>query len=127
MKIDQKESMGSRIKRIRKKLGIGQAEFAKMVEISGKSAVSKYELDQRGAEIPTLIKISKVGNKSLDWLLVDRPPPKEKKVDKKLRDIIAQVERIFREGDSKKLSTILTMLNLMDPGKTRDRKDNQKK
>jgi len=127
VKIDQKESMGSRIKRVRKKLGINQAEFAKLIEISGASAVSKYELDQRGAEISTLIKISKVGNKSLDWLLVDRPPPKEKKVDKKLRDIIAQVERIFREGDSKKLSTIQTMLNLMDPGKTRDQKDKQKK
>jgi len=127
VKSDKKESMGSRIKRVRKKLGLNQPEFADLIGISGASAVSKYELDQRGAEISTLIKISKVGNKSLDWLLVDRPPPKEKKVDKKLRDIIAQVERIFREGDSKKLSTIQTMLNLMDPGKTSARKYKQKK
>ena len=127
MKSDQKETLGRRIKRIRNKLGINQAEFANLVGISGASAVSKYELDQRGAEIPTLIKISKLGNKSLDWLLVDRPPPKEKNAEKNLRNIITQVERIFREGDSKKLSTIQNMINLMDPGKTSPRKDKQKK
>jgi len=50
-----------------------------------------------------LIKISNLGNKSFDWLLVDRPPPKEKKADKNLRNIITQVEHVFREGDSRRV------------------------
>lgn len=127
MKNEILEGLGNRIKRIRKKLRISQADFAKMLGVSGASAVSKYELEQREPDISTLVKISQLGNRSLNWLLVNRPPPKEKKVDKKLGKIISQTERIFREGNPKKLSALRYILNSMDPDASRDRKDKPKR
>lgn len=73
--MDDLEKIGSRIRAVREGLNLNQAEFAEKLGLSGPSAVSKYEKAQNEPNIAMLTKISKLGNKSLDWLLTGKEPP----------------------------------------------------
>jgi transcriptional regulator with XRE-family HTH domain len=119
--LSKMNSIGSRIKTVREGLGQSQAQLAELIG-GGAARVSKFEKDQREPSIETLIKIAQLGNKSLDWLLTGQSPGSKKEVDKSLGKIIAQVERIYREGNSKKLSSIKYILDLADPGQIKKRK-----
>lgn len=113
---------GDRIKSIRIKMGLNQTDFAAKLRLGGPAIVSKYERGQREPEIATLTKISKLGNKSLDWLLTGKAASVQKDVDKKLGKLTAQLERIYHEGDSKTISGVQIVLDLADPRKTKRKK-----
>ena len=68
------DNLGIRIREIRERLGLNQTEVAEKLGLGGPAAVSKYEKNQREPEIDILIKISKLGNRSLDWLLTGEGP-----------------------------------------------------
>ena len=114
---------GSRIKKVRMQIGLNQAAFAKKLSLSGPTVISKYERDQREPEIAILVKIAKLANKSLDWLLTGKSSVKQKAVEKKLGEIIAQVDRIYREGNAKKLSAVKYFLDMADPDPAKKKKD----
>jgi len=69
------QEIGRRISEIRKTLDINQTQFGEMLGI-GKTTVSKYEKGGTKRGIPTedLVKIAKIGNKSLDWLVAGIEP-----------------------------------------------------
>ena len=114
---DEPYNTGSRIKEVRMQMGLNQAAFAKRLSLTGPTIVSKYERDQRKPEIATLVKVAELGNKSLDWLLTGKSSFKQKPVEKKLGEIIAQVDRIYREGNTRKLSAVKYFLDMADPQK----------
>lgn len=62
------DTLGQRIRTIRKTLDLTQAEFAKRLRISS-STVSSYEIGDSQPSIEVLTKLSKIGNVSFDWLL----------------------------------------------------------
>ena len=63
-------SLGPRIKYIRKRLGCNQDEFAKKLNLRNKQSISFYELDKTFPTIDTLAEIAKMGEVTMDWLLV---------------------------------------------------------
>ena len=63
------ESLGQKIKQIRKKLKLNQQDFALKIGLESAVAISNYENDQRFPDKNKLILISKLGNISLDELL----------------------------------------------------------
>ncbi len=109
------ENLGLRIKEVRMGMGLNQGAFAKELNLRGPAVISKYEKGQREPEIATLIIISKLANKGIDWILTGKSSVKQKPVEKKLGELIAQVDRIYREGNTKKLSAIKYVLDMADP------------
>jgi len=118
VKNDASGSTGLRIKQVRLQAGLNQVEFAERLGLGGPTVVSKYEKDQREPEIAVLKNIAKMGRRSLDWLLTGKAAPAQKNVDKKLGKLTAQLERIYEEGDSKKISGIQVLLDMADPQKS---------
>lgn len=102
---------------------VSQTAFAKKLNLSGPAVISKYEKNQREPEIANLVKIANLGNKSLDWLLTGKSTVKQKPVEKKLGEIFAQVERIYREGNTKKLSAVKYVLDMADPDPVKKKKN----
>lgn len=62
--------LGERIKEIRKKLGLKQEQFADLLNIESKTAISYWENNQRTpGDINILVTIASLGKVTLDWLL----------------------------------------------------------
>jgi phage repressor protein C with HTH and peptisase S24 domain len=61
-------SIGLRIASVRKTLGLSQGEFASQLGIS-QAKLSHYEVGRNDPDYETLVKISKLGSVTLDWLL----------------------------------------------------------
>lgn len=61
--------LGGRIKQIRKMLDLNQEDFAVKLGFETPVAISYYENNKRTPDVSTLVKIAKLGNVSLDWLL----------------------------------------------------------
>jgi len=74
-KLSMTETLGQRIKRIRKGLNLNQADFALKIGLQSAVAISNYENDLRSPDKNKLIKISEVGKISLDELLTDVETP----------------------------------------------------
>jgi len=123
VKLSFPDSFGGRVKKIRSKMRLSQTAFAEKLSVGGPATVSKYEKNQREPDIATLVKIAKLGNKSLDWLLTGKSSFKQKPAGKKLGEIIAQVDRIFREGNARKLSAVKYFLDMADPDPVKKKKD----
>ena len=64
-------SLGEKIKKIRKDKKLNQTEFALKIGLESAMAISAYENNQTEPDISKLIKISEIGNISLDELLMD--------------------------------------------------------
>lgn len=62
-------TLGERIRHIRKKLRLNQAQFAAALGIKSGTSVSKYEDDQRRPGKNVLQEIARLGNVSVDRLL----------------------------------------------------------
>jgi len=60
--------MGERIKEIRKELKLRQVDFADLLNTT-QNNVAKYENGYTEPNIKMMIKIAKLGSRSLDWLL----------------------------------------------------------
>jgi len=72
-------TLGERIKTIRKREKLNQADFAIKIGLESPMAISAYENNQTEPDISKLIKISEIGNISLDELLTGNQsaPPKQ--------------------------------------------------
>jgi len=123
VKIGNSGFLGERIKSIRREMGLNQAVFAKKLGLGGSTVISKYEKNQREPEIAILIRISELGNKNLNWLLTGKSSKDQKRGDKKLEKLISQIERLYREGDPKKISAIQVLLDLAAPPKPLKKKN----
>ncbi len=62
-------TLGDRIKKIRKGLNLNQVDFALKIGLESAVAISQYESNRREPDINKLKKICEVGNISLDELL----------------------------------------------------------
>ncbi|MEN6316619.1 MAG: helix-turn-helix transcriptional regulator [Clostridiaceae bacterium] len=69
-------TLGDRIRNIRKRLKLNQADFALKIGLESPMAISSYENNQTEPDISKLIKISEIGNISLDELLTGKAPSK---------------------------------------------------
>jgi len=69
--VDVLESLGKRIKLVRKRLRLTQLEFAQQVNVS-KSSVVNYELAKRIPDALFLIKLIEKFNISPDWLMTGK-------------------------------------------------------
>ena len=63
-------SLGGRIKSVRSKLNLNQEEFAKKLKLKNKQSISFYEVNKTYPSVDTLIEIAKLGDVTLDWLLL---------------------------------------------------------
>jgi transcriptional regulator with XRE-family HTH domain len=61
-------SIGSIIRNLRKEKGLSQEEFAKLLFVS-QDTVSLWELDKSLPDIETLIKISKLFNVTIEYIV----------------------------------------------------------
>lgn len=61
--------LSERIKFVREKLGISQSVLAKELGLESPMAISSYESGKTEPDISKLIKLSKMANVTLDWLL----------------------------------------------------------
>lgn len=69
--------IGSRIRKVRKDLGLSQGELAKKLDLKSKMAVSHYEKGDSDPEYESIEKISKLSGASVDWLLYGEITEKE--------------------------------------------------
>ncbi|PKN71229.1 MAG: hypothetical protein CVU54_02065 [Deltaproteobacteria bacterium HGW-Deltaproteobacteria-12] len=70
-------TLGERIKKIRKDKKLNQADFALKIGLESPMAISAYENNQTEPDISKLIKISEIGNITLDELITGVTTPKE--------------------------------------------------
>lgn len=66
-------TLGKKIKQIREKLKLNQAQFAQLLGFESPMAVSHYEKDKRVPDLNTLVKIAEMGNVSLDFFTGKEP------------------------------------------------------
>lgn len=62
-------SIGDRIKEVRKAKGLNQKAFAKLIGLKSAIAISRYERNLRKHNISILVNIAQKCNISLDWLI----------------------------------------------------------
>lgn len=110
------DEIGDRIKLVRSRLGLNQGDFAERLGLGGAALISKYELGHLAPGIETLIKISRLGQESLDWLILGGVD-KKKPTDKKLQKLILKVEDIYNEKKRTKIITLKTILECLAPEK----------
>ena len=110
------DEIGDRIKLVRSRLGLNQGDFAERLGLGGAALISKYELGYLAPGIETLVKISRLGQESLDWLILGGVD-KKKPTDKKLQKLILKVEDICKEKKRAKITTLKTMLECLAPMK----------
>ena len=68
------DTIGDRIRRIRKGLGLNQLDFAIKIGLESAMAISKYENNSRTPDKNRLIKISELGGVTLDKLMTGTEP-----------------------------------------------------
>ena len=66
--MNSQNNIGNRIKKIRNEHDLSQIELAEMLSIS-QASIGHYENGKRKPPIKILIKLSKIGNVSLDWII----------------------------------------------------------
>ena len=90
-------SFGNKLRELRRQKKWSQDELGSKVEIHGRH-ISKYENDQVMPNAETLIKIAKVFDVSVDYLLFDFPPkiPHEF-CDKELLEYFTEVSKMGEE------------------------------
>ena len=103
---------GKRIRELRKGLGLNQADFAEQLGLDSPVTISRYETGEREIPNAILVKISKLVNISLNWLLIGEGEMESGKPSKtiKLReapapyeglsDLVNKLEHIYNKGTS---------------------------
>lgn len=89
---------GNRIRQVRELLGMNQLEFSNKLDL-GQVALSRYETEQRQPERETIIKIAKLADASLDWLLTGRGwmcvPHNSQQAENWVLERIGQIQKII--------------------------------
>lgn len=91
------DTLGKRIKFIRERLRFNQSELARYLGLESPMAISKYETDQREPDIDKLIKLSKLGDLSLDWLLTGEGEMQRSEVK---HPVVFEPVAAYNAGDS---------------------------
>lgn len=84
--------LGERIRTLRRKSKMTQGELAKKLEIS-QSAIGMYEQGRREPPYDLLIKISKIFDVKLDWLLSDG----DELESRELNDMLDELFKAMRQ------------------------------
>lgn len=100
------ETLGRRIKRLRRDINITQTQLAKKCNLS-KGTVAMWEVDKRGISIDVLIQLSELFQVSLDYLILGR----ESKYCKFEVKKVVETKRIISEVDKTKLDIAIKILN----------------
>ena len=81
METNESRDRGSRIKAIRKKLGLNQTEFGKLLDCEGrggktKGTISGYETGTINPSLNIIAQIAEIGGSSFEEIATGRPPLK---------------------------------------------------
>ena len=103
-------TIGERIRRVRERLGLNQAEFARRLK-TGQPVISRYERNQRVPDADFLRKLNVIFHVNINWLLTgtgnmfseDRPlePRVVPLEDAPLVSMIAYIKEVWERGDQK--------------------------
>ena len=100
------ETLGKRIKRLRKGINLTQTQLAEKCNLS-KGTVAMWEVDKRGISTDVLIQLSELFQVSLDYLIHGR----ESKYCKFEAANMVETKRIISEVDKAKLDIAIKILN----------------
>lgn len=100
------ETLGKRIKRLRKGINLTQTHLAEMCNLS-KGTVAMWEVDKRGISTDVLIQLSELFQVSLDYLIHGC----ESKYCKFEAEKVVETKRIISEVDKAKLDIAIKILN----------------
>ena len=111
--------LGARIAALRRAAGWNQAELAQRLQISS-SAVGMYEQGRREPSAEMLVRMAKVFEVSVDYLLTGMPGGEETTaLDAMLRDRITSADRRLEQRTSRPFSrqelAVLFAAMLMEP------------
>ena len=111
--------LGARIAALRRAAGWNQAELAQRLQISS-SAVGMYEQGRREPSAEMLVRMAKVFEVSVDYLLTGMPGGEETTaLDTMLRDRITSADRRLEQRTSRPFSrqelAVLFAAMLMEP------------
>lgn len=105
--------LGERIRQLRRGMDMTQGELAKRLEVS-QSAVGMYEQGRREPPYNVLIKISKLFDAPLDWLLSDDAEEKTSELDEMLDDLFSSMKKrrgLTFHGQSLSVEEIQSIIN----------------
>ena len=101
-------SFGEKLKELRRKMGLSQDALGEKIGIHGRH-VGKYEVGKALPNADTVIKIAKLFNVSIDYLLLDEesnPTPAMKISDKDLLENFAKISK-FEEKEKDTVKSLL--------------------
>lgn len=108
--IQKKCGFAERLCILRKKCGLSRADFAKKLNLTNPSQISRYESGKSFPNIPALEKIAEVLNADLHWLITGNPTPSNAQQDKNYQRIFADLG----EQVSKNIASLLAERDTMD-------------
>jgi transcriptional regulator with XRE-family HTH domain len=117
--MDLRQNIGLRIREIRRRLDYDQARFGQQIGVKVQS-VSSYEVGDSFPTIETLIKIAKLGNVSLDWLILgkimaDSPTSKTETTDPAENEL--RLLRAYRSADAETKEVLLHLVEILTKNK----------
>ena len=102
------ESFGARLRFLRKKHGLSQADFAEKLQYKGSASISKIETNSSPPDFYSLITISETLNADLHWLITGQPAPSAQELTTERNDlmnklssyVISELKRLTDQRDS---------------------------
>ena len=129
------KNLGTRLRQWRKTLPLKSYELAKLIKIS-QGSLSDIENNKSLPSADTIAKLYQYSDLNIIWLLLGKGPMNYERKgvsdlddgalvqeaaqdygeDRKLRDVIEKVVRIYRRGNQAKRAHLIGLLNGADPG-----------
>ena len=129
------KNLGTRLRQWRKTLPLKSYELAKLIKIS-QGSLSDIENNKSLPSADTIAKLYQYSDLNIIWLLLGKGPmnyerkgvsdlddgalvqeaAQDYREDRKLRDVIEKVVRIYRRGNQEKRAHLIGFLNGADPG-----------
>jgi len=73
--IKNNSTLGRRLRKVRKDIGLSQTEFALKLGFSANTIISRFERDKALPTLETLLKLSELGEVDYNWLLTGKRLP----------------------------------------------------
>jgi len=108
--------VSERIRQIRKKIGLSQEEFAKMLDTTA-STISRTERKKRIPRVQLLLNIARKGGVSLDWLLTGKEAPYIKEHSDEYdvnREYLTKLEEVLKKHPEMERLVRMTLLSNSD-------------
>ncbi len=90
------DTIGERLRFLRKRLGLSQKEMAQKLGIS-RVALARYENNKRYPDTAILAKIAQILGVSLDWLVTGKGEMFTSERDELLNELVNELERVRRD------------------------------